>query len=98
VLWDKLRNGGAPPVVVDVREPREFRQGHVPGAQLVPLGTLLSEPNNLPHDRQLVLVCRSGRRSIRAAAVLAERGYTSLAVLQGGMLGWEADALLEAMD
>jgi SulP family sulfate permease len=96
-LWSQLRSP-APPHVVDVREPREFRQGHVPGAQLVPLGTLLSDAVVLPRDQPLVLVCRSGRRSARAAAALAARGYATPAVLRGGMLNWQADALLEAVD
>jgi SulP family sulfate permease len=96
-LWEDL-GCDAPRLVVDVREPREFEQGHVPGAQLMPLPLLLSEPSDLPDDQPVVLVCRGGRRSTRAACVLAERGYDNIAVLEGGMLAWEADHLLEAID
>ena len=96
-LWQRLRQPD-PPLVVDVREPREYRQGHIPQSRLIPLGTLLTETPDLPRDRTLVLACRSGRRSMRAAAVLHERGYRNLVLLQGGMLAWEADNLLEALD
>lgn len=92
-LWDVLR-GSAAPLVVDVREPREFRQGHVPGARNLPLAELFAGPCELPRDRPIVLVCRSGRRSARAAALLTSQGYTDPLVLAGGMLAWEAENLL----
>jgi SulP family sulfate permease len=96
-LWQQLC-GGAAPLVVDVREPREFERGHVPQAQLMPLPSLLSEMSDLPRDHPLVLVCRSGRRSTRAACALLNRGFDNVAVLRGGMLAWEAAGLLEALD
>ncbi len=95
-LWAAL-HGTAPPLVVDVREPREFRNGHIPGATLLPLPALLSGPAALPRERRLVLVCRSGRRSTRAAALLAAQDYTNLSVLAGGLLAWEARNLLTAL-
>jgi SulP family sulfate permease len=96
-LWEALK-GDRSPLVVDVREPREFRQGHVPGAQLVPLPQLLATSVELPRDRPLVLACRSGRRSARAAATLRAQGYSDLRILDGGMLGWEGANLLTAVD
>jgi SulP family sulfate permease len=97
-LWAKLRNGEDSPLVIDVREPREFKQGHVPQAQLMPLPKLLSDLSELPFDRKIILVCRGGRRSTRAAYVLQNRGCQNVYVLQGGMLAWEAAKLLEAID
>ena len=73
ILWAQLRSD-RPPLVVDVREPREFWQAHVPQAQLVPLLQMLTEPPSLPHDRPVILACRSGRRSERAAARSAQPG------------------------
>jgi SulP family sulfate permease len=96
-LWQQLRGKDAP-LVVDVREPREFKRGHIPQAQLMPLSTLLSAPPELPRDRPLVLVCESGRRSVRAAAALQGAGYDNLSILEGGMLAWGAAGLLEAID
>lgn len=99
-LWRRMREKreGATPLVLDVREPREYKRGHIPDAQLVPLPTILSENVRLPNDRQIVLVCRSGRRSKRAAYALQKIGCMNVAILQGGMVSWEAADLLEAVD
>lgn len=96
-LWEELKSN-TPPLVVDVREPREFRQGHIPGALLLPLPQLVGAPADLPRDRPIVLACRSGRRSARAAAVLANQGYEHLRVLRGGMIQWEGANLLTAVE
>ncbi len=102
-LWQALHTA-TPPAVVDVREPREFRQGHVPGAVSVPLPMILNSLNGdgglnvLPVERPLVFVCRSGRRSRRVAALLLARDMADVKVLQGGILAWEAAKLLEAID
>ena len=105
-LWQALHTP-APPTVVDVREPREFQRGHVPGAISMPLPALLSSLNGtagegaqpaLPAGRPLILVCRAGRRSRRVAALLASRGMADVKVFQGGMLAWEAARLLEALE
>ncbi|MEE8350444.1 MAG: SulP family inorganic anion transporter [Acidobacteriota bacterium] len=96
-LWESL-HGGDPPLVVDVREPREFQQGHIPTAKLMPLPELLAASGELPGDRSLVFVCRGGRRSTRAAYALYKRGYEQVRVLKGGMLAWEAAGLLEAVE
>jgi sulfate permease, SulP family len=98
-LWRNLRQPiERRPLLIDVREPREFHQGHIMGAELIPLPELLTNGFNLPRDREITLVCRGGRRSHRAAAVLQERGYEQIVVLRGGMLAWEAAGLLEAVD
>jgi sulfate permease, SulP family len=95
-LW-KLLCGPTPPLVIDVREPREFSQGHIPQAQLIPLRQLLSTQTDLPRDRTLVFVCQGGQRGTRAAYALGCAGYTRVMTLQGGMLAWEAAGLLEAV-
>ena len=99
-LWRQLHDGLAetPPVIVDVREPREYAQGHIPEAQLVPLRSVLDDTIRLPNDRQIVLVCRSGRRSKRAAYALQKMGVVNVAVLEGGMLDWKSADLLQAVD
>lgn len=94
-LWEQLHTA-QPPQVIDVREPREFQRGHIPGARNIPLAQLLRHREHLPPG-PLVLVCRSGRRSLRAAALLAGRTPPPL-VLEGGMLAWEAANLLEAVE
>lgn len=97
-LRRKLLYDDPPPVVIDVREPREYRQGHVPQAQLMPLPGLLLEMPDLPRDREIVLACRTGRRSARVASLLRERGYSRVRILQGGMAAWETAGLLEAVE
>jgi SulP family sulfate permease len=85
------RDGSAPGLVlVDVREPREYEGGHIPQARLLPLRLIAKQGRSLPSDRQIVLVCRSGRRSRLATYILQDMGYTHVCNLQGGMLAWEA--------
>lgn len=96
-LWEALR-APDPPLVVDVRERREFRLGHVPDARHLSLAELLGGPPVLPRDRKLILADRSGRRSARAAAYLAANGYPNVHILAGGMLAWEAANLLTAVE
>jgi SulP family sulfate permease len=96
-LWQQL-HGPAPPLVVDVREPREYQHGHIAQARLIPLPTLLAAPPDLPLDQPIVFVCRGGRRSTRAAALLSGNGSAQITVLEGGMLAWEAAGLLEAIE
>jgi SulP family sulfate permease len=97
-LRQKLLNKDNPPLVIDVREQREFRQGHIPQAQLIPLPKIIVEPPSLPADQEVVLVCRTGRRSVRAACTLMNKGRHNIATLEGGMVAWEAAGLLEAID
>ncbi|WP_445527705.1 rhodanese-like domain-containing protein [Streptomyces cyslabdanicus] len=79
--------GGA--VLVDVREAREWRAGHAPGALHLPLGALASGAEVPPEarGRLLVVVCRSGVRSQRAAELLTARGADAVDVI-GGMRDW----------
>ena len=73
-----------------MREPQEFTGdlGHVPGARLVPMTKLADASLEWDRDAEIVLVCRSGGRSARAATELAKRGFRHLFNLRGGMLAW----------
>ena len=98
-LYVSLRGGQQPrPVVLDVREPREYYRGHIPEASLYPLVQMMQSGPQLSLETPIVLVCRTGRRSRRAANQLAQAGYHNVTVLQGGMLAWENAGLLEAVD
>ncbi len=77
-------------LVVDVREPEEYEHGHVHEALALPLRTLFVDRPELPRDRPLILVCRSGRRSLRALRLLLELGYEDVYMLKGGVLNWKA--------
>ncbi len=87
-----------PPVLLDVREPREFARQHIVDAKLYPLGKLLTTPPDIPHDARVVVICRTGRRSVRAAQALSVAGWRDVVILSGGMLAWEAAGLWEAVD
>jgi rhodanese-related sulfurtransferase len=79
-------------IILDVRRPDEYAEGHIPGAINVPnedIGT--SDIAELPDKAQLILVyCRSGRRSKEAAAKLVKLGYTNI-VEFGGILDWHGN-------
>jgi rhodanese-related sulfurtransferase len=76
------------PFVLDVRQPEEFRAGHISGATLIPLDKLGQSLTKLPQDREILCVCRSGSRSSAAVRQLASAGYTALN-LSGGMMSWQ---------
>ena len=73
--------------VLDVREPEEYAAGHVPGARLVPLGTVPTVVADLPADRPVYVVCQAGGRSAQAAAYLARQGVDAVNV-DGGTGDW----------
>lgn len=98
-LWNDLHDPAVEkPHVIDVREPREFRRGHIIEARSVPLSKIIQEPTLVPQEGRLVLVCRTGRRSRRAATTLQQHGFNDFEVLDGGMLEWKATGLMEAID
>jgi rhodanese-related sulfurtransferase len=76
-------------VLVDVREPDEWAAGHAPGALHIPLREVGARYEEIPRDRDVYLICRSGARSARAAQALAGAGWTALNVADG-MHGWQA--------
>jgi SulP family sulfate permease len=96
-LWIEIHTSSSP-LVIDVREPREYKRLHIPGARLISLPDLLMNPLQLDQSRDTVLVCQGGRRSSRAAARLVEIGFESVRILRGGMNAWEAANLIQAID
>lgn len=82
-------------LLMDVREPFEFtgELGHVPGAQLVPLGTLEGQLGRWDKDAAIILICRSGSRSTRAAQTLTRAGFRCVMNMAGGMIAYNAAKL-----
>ncbi len=76
-------------IVVDVRQPDEYVEAHVPGAVLIPLGELAARQSEIPAGDPLYVICAAGGRSLTAAAALAEAGYPAVSVA-GGTNGWIA--------
>ena len=77
-----------PPFLLDVREPDEFAVSNIKGAHLIPLGSLASRLAEVPKDKPVVIVCRSGNRSGKATMLLREQGFTNVENLSGGMIAW----------
>ena len=74
-------------ILLDVREGPEWRAGHAPGARHIPLSHLPARMKDLPPQRTVVTVCRSGHRSALAARMLAREGREVIS-LSGGMHAW----------
>ena len=79
-------------VIVDVRQPVETRSGSVPGAVLIPLTEFGGRLRELPTDRPILTICRSGHRSPLAARQLKRAGY-QVTNVAGGTLAWEKAGL-----
>ncbi|MGD9702565.1 MAG: rhodanese-like domain-containing protein [Acidimicrobiia bacterium] len=84
-LATRLAAPGA--ALFDVRQPDEYRAGHVPSAVLVPLNELADRVAEFPTDGDVLVICRSGARSSMACEFLAQHGRNALNVA-GGMLAW----------
>jgi len=93
-LNDLLINGnGSRPVVVDVREPWEYQQGHVPGALLMPLGQLSSHLGELDSEKPVAVICATGNRSQSATALFGQKGFKTIYNVLGGTSQWARSGL-----
>ena len=82
-----------PPVVVDVRAPREREKKFIEGSQSVPLNHLSEKLQELPKDRPLLVYCAGGYRSSIAASLLQKHGFRQVSEIAGGLAAWEAAKL-----
>ena len=91
----RVRDADAPdaPLLVDVREVWEFEDGHAQGAVNVPLSAFRQRWNELPRDRDLLMICHVGERSLMAARFLRQQGVERVANVEGGTDDWEAAGL-----
>jgi rhodanese-related sulfurtransferase len=76
--------------LLDVRDPDEWAAGHAPQAHHVPMMDLLGRLDELPADRDMVVVCRVGSRSAQVVAYLQAKGWPRVSNLAGGMSAWQA--------
>lgn len=81
-------------LLIDVREPDEYRAGHVAGAVNIPRGLLefrmSSTPDYEPRDKKIVIYCKTSGRAALAAAALLDMGYLSVQSIAGGIDAWQA--------
>src|SRR5439155_1647924 len=91
---------GTPPMLLDVREKEEFRQGYVPGAVSLPRGFLEMRVEDAVPDKNtpIVAYCAGGTRSLLAGRILKELGYTNVTSMRGGFTAWKNQGLPVAAD
>ena len=85
-------NSDQPPFILDVRQANEYQTGHIAHAKLIPLDQLATRMKDIPQDRDILCVCRSGARSGMASRQLRQAGY-QVVNLKGGMMAWSRAGL-----
>lgn len=86
-LAEKL-NGPNPPLLIDVREPHEYEYCHIVGAQLKPLGEIMTWVKELNPEAEIICHCHTGVRSMQAARYLERLGFKNVHNLKGGIDAW----------
>ncbi|MFC0189926.1 rhodanese-like domain-containing protein [Fictibacillus aquaticus] len=76
--------------IIDVREDDEVRNGMIPGAKHIALGTIPERLNELDHSTEYIMVCRSGKRSEKACEYLQQQGF-NVTNMSGGMMLWQGE-------
>lgn len=87
-LRDYLVTAESDPLLLDVREPWEFRICHIEGSQLIPMGQLPTALNALDPDRETIVICHHGIRSRQVARFLEHQGFSNVVNLNGGLDAW----------
>jgi rhodanese-related sulfurtransferase/rubrerythrin len=80
-------------LLLDVRQLEEYKQGHIPGSLLIPLGELEARHGELDRDEKIIVYCRSGHRSKAAATALCRLGFKSVYHLDGGIINWPYETI-----
>jgi rhodanese-related sulfurtransferase/rubrerythrin len=83
-----IGNKGSEFIILDVRQPEEYRSGHLPGAVFIPLPDLINKVGELDHSKPIIAYCRSGNRSRAAAAFLLIYGFSKVYSMDGGITAW----------
>jgi rhodanese-related sulfurtransferase len=84
-------DAGEPLELIDVREPGEIDIAAIPGARVFPMSQAAAWIDHLPGDRELVIVCHHGMRSMQIAMALAQRGHRNITNLTGGIDLWSTE-------
>lgn len=85
---EQFRGGYRKAQLIDVREPQEFKKGHILGARNIPLTQMKQRLIELRKDKPVYLYCQSGSRSARASQLLHKKGYEDINQLKGGFKKW----------
>ena len=76
-------------ILIDVRMPAEYRDGHIPGVVNIPLAELEKRLGEIPKDKKVVLICRTGNRSAQGTKLLRGKGLDNIFNSTGGMSTWK---------
>jgi len=76
--------------LLDVREPWEYEEAHIPGVTLLPMGNVPDNLDQIPTDKQVIVTCRTGNRSGQIAAYLRQNGFDNISNMSGGIVDWQA--------
>lgn len=90
-LAERLAKSEENTVFIDVREPDEYEAGHIEGFTNLPLSVLDENSADFPKDADIVIICRSGNRSMQAAEKLLGFGFKNPINVEGGMIDWAGD-------
>ncbi|MEO7002190.1 MAG: rhodanese-like domain-containing protein [Ktedonobacterales bacterium] len=85
----RLAQSGAAVTLIDVREPDEYVEVRAQGAVNIPLSQLARRSGEVPHDKDVLLICHSGYRSMQAALYLKRQGIERVSNVDGGTAEWE---------
>ena len=80
-----------PPVLLDVREPWEYRICHIEGSRLIPMREIPSAFPSLDSQQETIVICHHGIRSRQVALYLEQQGFSDIVNLEGGVAGWARD-------
>ena len=87
-LRTRLDSDSEPPLLLDVREPWEFDICRIDGARLLPMGEIVAGLGELDPERETVIVCHHGIRSLQVALYMEHRGFSQVINLRGGIAAW----------
>jgi rhodanese-related sulfurtransferase len=90
-LSRRLREGGPAPLLLDVREPIEYRFCHIEGSTSLPMGQVFLSLEDLDPEREIVVICHHGMRSAQVVNFLLSHGFKNVRNLSGGVAAWASD-------
>ncbi len=92
-LKEKMQRKEKGIVYLDVRTPMEFKSNHIQGFKNIPVDQVPNRINEIPKDKEIVIICQSGARSSSAARFLKQNGYDNVINVSGGMGAWSMHRL-----
>jgi rhodanese-related sulfurtransferase len=87
--WEKYSTAKADTLLIDVREAWEFARGHAKGARNIPLSQLTGRVKEIPANKDILIICQSGNRSMQAAHFLKQQGIERVWNISGGTTVWK---------